>query len=620
MFRITRAASCLAACLAVLAAGRPHASAVDERSPRVAIAEIAAQVDRSLVHLEVPDGYGTGFLFRDPRTIVTAAHVLGAVPVGGEVVVRTVAEDDEGAAVLAVAAPALLRQVHPEIDLAVLEWTQPNEGATPLEAVSMRRLLPRGTEVLVHGFPGTMAPTLARGIVSAHQFGFADGHTSYLLDAALGSGGSGGPVTDLAGRLIGVANAVYDDGEPSNFNWAYAIPLRHVESMVPLGGVSAMPKPRTLEERIAAVQSAKGFEAQVSARQREVAELAATAASLAALRADVAALLGAIGPMPTPSNAAEAGRAEEATIRVTRALAERAVVLSWREIPADELEAYEMWRDGSAHDPAWVCEVAFDFGPEIDPSASEARARFISLLATRLRISADDARDGCTQVSAYVVCPPFEERLLDRAAVIAGYASIDLLSCRLDEAWMAMEILGEDGPPDDLVEARAFDRLARATEAAQAVWFSLPPACRDVRSELDELDLDTLRELLEAAGYRRVDRVRVDVEAASSGDPNPTVVFSLEALGSPTAVYALAVVNGDDSEQLDIDIDLALFDRTGYPVDSDERGEAFAVVAAASDDPGPWRLEVINAKESPQTVRIEFWAKPGTVKLLREGE
>jgi hypothetical protein len=85
-------------------------------------------------------------------------------------------------------------------------------------------------------------------------------------------------------------------------------------------------------------------------------------------------------------------------------------------------------------------------------------------------------------------------------------------------------------------------------------------------------------------------------------------------------VYALAVVNGDDSDQLDIDIDLALFDRTGYPVDSDERGEAFAVVAAASDDPGPWRLEVINAKESPQTVRIEIWAKPGTVKLLREGE
>ena len=210
-----------------------------------------------------------------------------------------------------------------------------------------------------------------------------------------------------------------------------------------------------------------------------------------------------------------------------------------------------------------------------------------------------------------------EERLLDREAVIAGYASIDLLSCQLDGAWMAMEILGEDGPPDDLVEARAFDRLARAVEAAQEVWFSLPPACRDVRSELDELDLDTLRELLEAAGYRRVDRVRVEVAA---DEPSPAIVFSLEASGPPSGVYALAIAEGDDSELLDVDLDLTLFDRTGYPVDSDERGEAFAVVAAASDDPGPWRLEVINAKESPQTVRIEFWAKPGAVKLLREGE
>jgi hypothetical protein len=617
--RTTPLAASLSACAVILLASgsTPTSASLRASRPSPPIVETASHVDRSLVHLEVPDGYGTGFLYRDPRTIVTAAHVLGTLPVGGEVVVRTIAADGEGAAVLAVAAPAVLRFMHPEIDLAVLEWTRPNEGATPLEAVSSARLLPRGTEVLVHGFPGTMAPTLARGLVSAHQYGFADGHTSYLLDAALGSGGSGGPVTDLAGRLIGVANAVYDDGDPSNFNWAYAIPLRHVESMVPAGGVAAIPKPRTLEERIAAVRSAEGFEAQVAARQRELAELAATSASLASLHADVATLLGAIGPMPPPSNAAEAGRAEEATVLVARALAERAVILSWREVPADDLDAYEMWRDGVAHDPAWVCEVAFDFGPEIDPSDSQARARFIALLAARLRIVSEAARDGCARVSAYVACPPFEERLLDREAVIAGYASIDLLSCQLDGAWMAMEILGEDGPPEDLAEARSFDRLARAAEVAQAVWFSLPPACRDVRSELDELDLDTLRELLEAAGYRRVDLARVEVAA---DEPDPAIVFSLEASGPPSGVYALAIAEGDESELLDVDLDLALFDRTGYPVDSDERGEAFAVVAAASDDSGPWCLQVINAKEQTRRVRVEFWAKPGAAKVLRQGD
>ena len=589
----------------------PQAASPDQPS----IAAIAARVDRSLVHLEVPDGFGTGFLFRDPRTIVTAAHVVSEVPIGGEVVIRTIAEDEEGAAVLAAASPAILRFMHPEIDLAILEWTQPNDGAAALDAAATPKLLPRGTEVLVHGFPGAMAPTVARGIVSAHHYDFADGHVCYFLDAAMGSGGSGGAVTDLSGRLVGVANAVYDDGDASNFNWAYAIPLKHVEAMVPAGGASAIPKPRTLEERVAAIAAAEGFEAQVAARQREVVELAAEASSIARLHEQVGALLDAIGAMPPPSSAAEAGRAEEAVVIVARALAERAVVLSWREIPADDFEAYEMWRDGAAHDPAWVCEVASSFGPEFDAPSAQERARILTLFANRLRILAEDARRGCNRVAEYAACPPFEERTLDRAAVIGCYGSIDLLSCRLDEAWMAIEILGEEGPPEDLVVARAIDRLARAAEAAYATWFSLPAACRDAREELDTLDLASLRELLEATGYRRIDTVSIEAAAFSSTGPSPAIAFTIESSGPPIAVYAIAIPAGDDA-----DIDLGLFDRGGYSVDADDRGDAFAVVAASSDDPGPWRLEVIDAEESPVTVRVEFWGKPGLVAVRRQGE
>ncbi len=582
------------------------------------IAATAAKVDRALVHLETPDGFGTGFLFRDPRTIVTAAHVVSEVPLGGEVVIRTIAEDDEGAAVLAAAAPAVLRATHPEIDLAILEWTQPSDGAAPLVSVSTPRLLPRGTEVLVHGFPGAMAPTLARGIVSAHQYDFADGHTYYLLDAAMGSGGSGGPVTDLAGRLVGVANAVYDDGEASNFNWAYAIPFRHVEAMVPAGGVSAIPKPRTLEERVAAIEAAVGFEAQIAARQHEVVELARDSSSIARLSQDVAALLDAIGPMPPPSTAAEFGRAEEATVIVARAIAERAVVLSWREIPADEVDAYEMWRDGLGHDPAWVCEAADAFGPEFEAPTAEEQARILSLFATRLRNLSEEARRGCDRVAEYSTCQPFEERTLDRAAVIAGYASIDLLSCRLEEAWLALEVFDEQGPPEDLVVARAVDRLARAADAAYATWFSLPSECRDTRGELDELDAESLRELLESSGYRRLDTMLVEVPSISSPEPNPEIVFTLEASGPPIAVYLLAELVGEHEEA---DIDLELLDRRGYSIDADVRGIPFAAVAASSDDPGPWRLRVINAgddTESPQKVRVECWGKPGAVRFLRQ--
>lgn len=617
-----RASSSLVFAAGLMLAGSPtHATdGSDQAAPptRSSIAAVAAQVDRSLVHLEVPDGFGTGFLFRDPQTIVTAAHVVSEVPIGGEVVVRTIAEDREGAAVLAAAAPAILRFRHREIDLAVLEWTQPDDRGTPLVPASTSRLLPRGTEVLVHGFPGAMAPTIARGIVSAHQYDFMDGHTYYFLDAAMGSGGSGGPVTDLSGRLVGVANAVYDDGEASNFNWAFAIPIKHVEAMVPAGGVSAIPKPRTFEERVAAIESAVGFEAQVAARQREVVELAQDSSSIAMLHQDLAALLDAIGPMPTPSTAAEFGRAEEATVIVARALAERAVVLSWRESPTDEVEAYAMWRDGVGHDPAWVCAVADAFGPEFEAPTAKEQARLFSLLATRLQVLSEDARRGCDRVAEYSTCPPFEERTLDRAAVIAGYASIDLLSCQLDEAGLVLGSFLEEGPPEDLVVAQAVHRLARAADSAHATWFSLPSECRDTRGELDELDAESLRALLESSGYRRLETILVEVPSISSPEPNPEIVFALEASGPPIAVYLLSELVGELDEA---DIDLELLDRRSFSIDADVRGISFAAVAASSDDPGPWRLRVINAgddTESSQQVRVECWGKPGEVRFRRQ--
>ena len=605
-------AAVLATASAFECAATPGAQAVPASRD---LASTAAIVDHGLVHLEVPDGYGTGFLFRDSRTIVTAAHVVSEVPLGGEVVIRTIAEDAEGAAVLAPAAPAVLRLVHPEIDLAILDWTEPSPGAAALEARPSPKLLPRGTEVLVHGFPGEMAPTLARGIVSAHQYDFTDGHVYYFLDAAMGSGGSGGPVTDLAGRLVGVVNAVYDDGEASNFNWAYAIPLRHVEALVPAGGVSALPKPRTLEARIRAIESAEGFEAQVAARQREVVELAGEAPTIDRLHESVTALLAAIGPMPQPSTAAEFGRAEEATVLVARALSERAVVLAWRQDPADELEAYQMWRDGRGHDPAWACEAAFDFGPAPEGNDPQDSARMLSVMANRLRMLMEETRRGCDRVCEYASCPPFEERSVDRAAVIAGYAAIDLLSCRLDEAEILLGLLSDEGLPEDLAVARALDRLARAAEAAHAEWFSLPSACRDARFELDGLDSAALRGLLELAGYRRIESTSIEVAPFSIAEASPTIAFTLERSGSPVAVYAIATPSDDTS-----DIDLRLSDRSGRPIDADERGEAFAVVSASSDEPGPWFLEVLNPGDDPQSVRIEFWGKPGAVRIRRQAE
>lgn len=593
-----------------------------EESPPAAmtVVEIAARIDRGLVHLELEEGHGTGFLYRDPRTIVTAAHVVLDLPIGGEVVVRTIVEDEEGAAVLGEAAPAILRFVHPEVDLAVLEWTAPREDArviAPSPSPSPR-LLPRGTEVLVHGFPGAAAPTLARGIVSAHQYDFRDGATSYLLDAAMGSGGSGGPVTDLDGRLVGVANAVYDDGDASNFNWVYAIPARWVESTVPAGGVAAIPAPRSLAERVAsidAVREAGSGAAVLEAIVREIESIANATHGSTRLREEVDALLEAVEAPAPPTTVGDAARREELVLALSKRLALRIATLAMREFAGVGTSESSAVTRGAVLEEGWTCTTAARLRPPLEALPPAIRTVLLERSAQGLRELVEDARRGCASVAEYLACPSFEERRLDRAAVLDGYAAADLLGCAILEGWAMIEALEASGAAADLGEARSRDRFEKSVTAAQVAWLGLPPACRDVRGELDGLEVDELRSLLEASGFRRLDATRVTVDPESPEDPRGLVEFTVESKGVPSAIYLLASPRRGGEDE--VDIDLVLRDRGGFLVDADERGAAGAAVALGSDEPGPWTLEVIDPLRSGREVTIEFWGASSTTIARR---
>jgi S1-C subfamily serine protease len=124
-------------------------------------------------------------------------------------------------------------------DLALLKLTK-LEGAPP-PALRLRRSPGRpGEPLLAVGFPGRDVltddllgfpkvdesderpnPTVTLGVVSAIDVELGNPATHYLqTDAAINHGGSGGPVLDLAGQVLGVVEMIGRDSA----NEGYAIP------------------------------------------------------------------------------------------------------------------------------------------------------------------------------------------------------------------------------------------------------------------------------------------------------------------------------------------------------------------------------------------------------------
>ena len=180
-----------------------------------------------------PMQMGSGFVVSSDGLVVTAAHVTGGLPV-----VNLVFADGSIARAELVAADEAA-------DIAVFRATP----GKPLVALSFAdsNQVKAGQPVVLLGAPYGLVGTATSGIVSAvnRQIGaplneddpFAQGALrgpvkSFIqTDAALTAGGSGGPLLNAAGQVIGVASARESRGEPGS-GLAFAIPSNVAREMV----------------------------------------------------------------------------------------------------------------------------------------------------------------------------------------------------------------------------------------------------------------------------------------------------------------------------------------------------------------------------------------------------
>ncbi|ODT63961.1 MAG: hypothetical protein ABS77_02200 [Phenylobacterium sp. SCN 69-14] len=197
---------------------------------------------------EAPLQMGSGFVVSSDGLIVTAAHVTGGLPVFNAVFA-------DGSV-----ARAELVSADTAADVAVYRAT-PGRPLTALSFADSNQVK-AGQPVVLMGAPYGLVGTATSGIVSAvnRQIGapvneedpFASGALSgpvksfIQTDAALTAGGSGGPLLNAGGQVIGMASARESRGEPGA-GLAFAIPSNLVKAVVdrarqpPGAPVSAQP-------------------------------------------------------------------------------------------------------------------------------------------------------------------------------------------------------------------------------------------------------------------------------------------------------------------------------------------------------------------------------------------
>ncbi len=161
-------------------------------------ADVVARIAPSVFRVRTGNSLGTGFIISPQGLAVSNAHVVGATPVGGIVMV-----DIPGAPPL----KAKVIAVNHDKDIALLQLPRRPGGAW--KALTISKTAPRvGDETLAIGYPLGLEKTVTRGIVS----GLGRHLNMYVAhiqtDASINSGNSGGPLFNEAGEVIGINTAI----------------------------------------------------------------------------------------------------------------------------------------------------------------------------------------------------------------------------------------------------------------------------------------------------------------------------------------------------------------------------------------------------------------------------
>lgn len=198
----------------------------------VAIRNVADSVEPSVVHIEVGrfrGATGSGWSYDDQGHIITNAHVVG--PARKVTVQFFDGRLSEGTVI---GADSLS-------DIAVIK-VEAGEHLVPAERASGDRVQ-QGDRVFAFGSPFGFKFSMSEGIVSglgrtARAVTGVSIQNFIQTDAAVNPGNSGGPLTDVRGRVVGmnvaIANAGESEGGTSgqSAGISFAIPLATIESRV----------------------------------------------------------------------------------------------------------------------------------------------------------------------------------------------------------------------------------------------------------------------------------------------------------------------------------------------------------------------------------------------------
>lgn len=164
-------------------------------------------------------GAGSGFIVDAEGHILTNNHVVE----GADEVKVQLADDREF--------DAKVVGTDPATDVAVLKIEA--EGLDPIE-LGDSGVLEVGDWVLAIGNPFGLPRTVSAGIVSATgraNVGIVDYENFIQTDAAVNPGNSGGPLVDLAGRVVGINTAIASRSGGNN-GIAFAIPIDMVKPVM----------------------------------------------------------------------------------------------------------------------------------------------------------------------------------------------------------------------------------------------------------------------------------------------------------------------------------------------------------------------------------------------------
>lgn len=467
------------ACVAL--AWSPQAAASAQSRQSSAGGSSLARVDRAIFRIETGSGTGSGFQYRTPGYVLTNKHVVEDVPVGSSVSLRAVKIAADGSVGLGEPFSGNVRHKHPELDIAVIE-VPTKVSATALNALATKdgKHVPRGTEVYAHGFPGVGAPTLSRGMLSAHYPDPLTGQVFYLTDTALSPGSSGGPVTDATGSVVGVATAVSIVVDGAGNSWGYVLPIKSVEDALQCQkGFAGLPAPFDLAKHLRALKDCKSPELAMD-RYRVAAEEAAKRCATASDLADAAAKLAeATAACPGRLARDRFGEWNDDSLRAGEALLTRAFEFMITDRDESSRIALKSLFEGKAL-LAWgqaVVERTIEFASEDERPVVVAELLSAHAAGVSALIKASGGCCGAMKQAAEALNTSGATNRRDVKAFAKALAS--LAQTRTNLATIDPDQLDPDdsGLP---VKARQQIRMSKAIlENCVDEWMALPEACRE---------------------------------------------------------------------------------------------------------------------------------------------